>query len=63
MNFDLRMLPSDSEGSLSTYRMARKSWGRLRYSEAFKKSTLAECRQRGLEGIVSKKNHAPYKIG
>jgi hypothetical protein len=43
--------------------MARKPSGRSRYSEAFKKSTLAECRQRALEGIVSKKNRAQYKIG
>jgi hypothetical protein len=39
VNFDLRMLPSDSEGSLSTNRMARKLWGRSRCSEAFKKSS------------------------
>jgi ATP dependent DNA ligase domain len=37
----------------------------LRNSEPFKhgEQLLAECRQRGLEGIVSKRKHAPYKSG
>ena len=37
----------------------------VRYSEAFKNAEqrLAECRVRGLEGIVSKKKQAPYKSG
>ena len=41
----------------------QKTLGRSRYSEAFKKSTITECRQCGLQGIVSKKKHSPYKIG
>ena len=37
----------------------------VRYSEPFKNGErlLAECRQRGLEGVVSKRKHAPYKSG
>ncbi len=37
----------------------------LRHSEPFKsgEQLLAECRQRGLEGIVSKRKDAPYKSG
>jgi len=37
----------------------------LRYSEAFKngEQLLAECRKRGLEGIVCKRKCAPYKSG
>ena len=37
----------------------------VRYSEAFKNAEqlLAECRVRGLEGIVSKKKQAPYELG
>jgi ATP-dependent DNA ligase len=35
----------------------------VRHSEPFKngEQLLAECRQRGLEGIVSKRKHSPYK--
>jgi ATP-dependent DNA ligase len=44
--------------------MTRKPWGRSRYSEAFKKSSSSpNAGQRGLDGIVSKKSHAPYKTG
>jgi bifunctional non-homologous end joining protein LigD len=37
----------------------------VRYSEPFKngEQLLAECRQRGLEGVVSKRKQAPYKSG
>jgi ATP-dependent DNA ligase len=37
----------------------------FRYSEALKNAEqlLAKCRQRGREGIVSKKKHPPYKSG
>jgi bifunctional non-homologous end joining protein LigD len=37
----------------------------VRYSEPFKngEQLLAECRERGLEGIVSKRKHSPYKSG
>jgi ATP-dependent DNA ligase len=36
-----------------------------RHSEPFKngEQLLAECRRRGLEGIVSKRKHSPYKSG
>jgi hypothetical protein len=37
----------------------------MRHSEPFKngEQLLAECGQRGLEGIVSKRKHSPYKSG
>jgi bifunctional non-homologous end joining protein LigD len=37
----------------------------VRHSEPFKngEQLLAQCRQRGLEGIVSKRKHSPYKSG
>lgn len=37
----------------------------VRYSEPFKngEQLLAECRTRGVQGIVSKRNHTPYKSG
>jgi ATP-dependent DNA ligase len=37
----------------------------VRHSEPFKngEQLLAECRRRGLEGIVSKRKHLPYKSG
>jgi bifunctional non-homologous end joining protein LigD len=37
----------------------------LRYSENFRdaEKLLKECRRLGLEGIVSKKNDAPYRSG
>jgi bifunctional non-homologous end joining protein LigD len=37
----------------------------VRYSEPFKngEQLLAECRTRRLEGIISKRKHAPYKSG
>jgi bifunctional non-homologous end joining protein LigD len=37
----------------------------VRYSESFRngEQLLAECRTRGLEGIVSKRKNAPYKSG
>jgi bifunctional non-homologous end joining protein LigD len=37
----------------------------VRYSEPFEngEQLLAECRHRGLEGVVSKRKHTPYKSG
>ena len=37
----------------------------VRHSELFKngEQLLAECRLRGLEGILSKRKHSPYKSG
>jgi len=37
----------------------------VRHSEPFKtdEQLLADCRQRGLEGIVSKRKHSPFKSG
>jgi ATP-dependent DNA ligase len=37
----------------------------IRFSESFPDANalLAECARRGLEGIVSKRKHAPYRSG
>jgi ATP-dependent DNA ligase len=43
--------------------MKKHSGGSLQYSESFRDADLAECRKRGLEGIVSKKRDAPYRSG
>ena len=60
VNFDLRMLPSDSEGSLSTNRMARKPWVRSRYSEAFKKSSSSPNAGSAGSKVSSRRRSTPH---
>ena len=62
---DLRPLPLIARKQKLELLLHRHDHPYVRYSEAFKNAEqlLAECRVRGLEGIVSKKKQAPYKSG
>jgi bifunctional non-homologous end joining protein LigD len=62
---DLRPLPLVARKQKLTLILRRHEHPYLRNSEPFKygEQLLAECRQCGLEGIVSKRRHAPYKSG
>ena len=62
---DLRPLPLIARKQKLELLLRRHDHPYVRYSEAFKNAEqlLAECRVRGLEGIVSKKKQAPYKSG
>ena len=62
---DLRSLPLIARKQKLEMLLRRHDHPYVRYSEAYKNAEqcLAECRVRGLEGIVSKKKQAPYKSG
>src|SRR5262245_55202577 len=62
---DLRLLPLVTRKQKLGALLRRLDHPYVRYSEPFKngEQLLAECRHRGLEGIVSKRKHAPYKSG
>jgi bifunctional non-homologous end joining protein LigD len=62
---DLRPLPLIARKTKLAKLLARTSHERLRYSEVFTdpEKLLAACEEHELEGIVSKKNDAPYRCG
>jgi len=62
---ELRPLPFVARKQKLEALLRRHDHPYVRYSEPFKngEQLLAECRKRGLEGIVSKRKHAPYKSG
>ena len=62
---DLRALPLIARKQKLEALLRRHGHPYLRYSEPFKNAEqlLAECRLRGLEGIVSKMRYEPYKSG
>ena len=62
---DLRLLPLVTRKQKLGALLRRHDHPNVRYSEPFKngEQLLAECRQRGLEGVVSKRKVAPYKSG
>src|SRR5258705_4185698 len=62
---DLRSLPLIARKQKLETMLRRHDHPYVRYSEPFKNAAqlLIECRQRRLEGIVSKKKQAPYKSG
>jgi bifunctional non-homologous end joining protein LigD len=61
---DLRALPLVARKQKLGALLRRHNHPYVRYSEPFKngEQLLAKCRTRGLEGIVSKRKHAPYKV-
>ena len=62
---DLRPLPLVARKQKLEALLRRHEHRYVRYSEPFKngEQLLAECRTRRLEGIISKRKHAPYKSG